>query len=84
MFLKAALADNSRKRWWVYPINADGTLGTGSIFFKPANPMVTNRDPDGMTIDERGNLYLTGLGGLYIVSPTGQELRRFRIVEQCK
>jgi gluconolactonase len=44
--------------------------------------MVNNRDPDGMTIDERGNLYLTGLGGLYIVSPTGQELRRFPIPEQ--
>jgi gluconolactonase len=79
---ESSTADNSKKRWWVYPINANGTLGTGSIFFQPANPMVNNRDPDGMTIDERGNLYLTGLGGLYIVSPTGQELRRFPIPEQ--
>jgi len=79
---ESSTTDNSKKRWWVYPINADGTLGTGSIFFQPANPMVNNRDPDGMTIDERGNLYLTGLGGLYIVSPTGQELRRFPIPEQ--
>jgi gluconolactonase len=27
-----------------------------------------------MTIDERGNLYFTGLGGVWIVSPTGQQL----------
>ncbi len=79
---ESATWDNSKKRWWVYPINADGTLGTGSIFFKPSVPMVNNKDPDGMTIDERGNLYLTGLGGLYIVSPTGQELRRFPIAQQ--
>jgi sugar lactone lactonase YvrE len=61
------------KRWWVFPINPDGTLGTGSVFFKPTNPPNTN-DPDGMTLDERGNLYFCGLGGVWIVSPTGQEL----------
>ena len=33
-------------------------------------------DPDGMTIDNRGNLYFTGLGGVWIVSPTGAEIKR--------
>jgi gluconolactonase len=80
---ESSTADNSKKRWWVFPINSNGTLGTGSIFFKPSSPMVTNKDPDGMTIDERGNLYLTGLGGLYIVSPTGVELMRISIIEQA-
>jgi sugar lactone lactonase YvrE len=61
------------KRWWVFSINADGTLGTGSVFFKPTSPPGTN-DPDGMTIDEFGNLYFCGLGGVWIVSPTGQQL----------
>lgn len=79
---ESSTADNSKKRWWVFPINPDGTLGTGYIFFQPSNPMVNNRDPDGMTIDERGNLYLTGLGGLYIVSPTGVELMRISIALQ--
>jgi len=79
---ESSTADNSKKRWWVFPINSDGTLGTGSIFFKPPSPIRADRDPDGMTIDERGNLYLTGLGGLYIVSPAGVELMRISITEQ--
>ncbi|MGD1042645.1 MAG: SMP-30/gluconolactonase/LRE family protein [Sedimentisphaerales bacterium] len=61
------------KRWWVFPINSDGTLGTGSVFFKPTTSYTS--DPDGMTIDERGNLYFTGLGGVWIVSPTGQQIK---------
>ena len=70
----------TNKRWWVFPINSDGTLGTGSVFFKPTDLTgMGNNDPDGMTIDERGNLYFTGLGGVWIVSPTGQELKRIRV-----
>jgi sugar lactone lactonase YvrE len=65
--------DITKKRWWVFPINSDGTLGTGSVFFKPTTSYTS--DPDGMTIDERGNLYFTGLGGVWIVSPTGQQIK---------
>ena len=69
------------KRWWVFPINADGTLGTGSVFFKPTTSY-TN-DPDGMTIDEHGNLYFCGLGGVWIVSPSGTQLKMIRVTENC-
>jgi sugar lactone lactonase YvrE len=72
---------NSNKRWWVFPINSDGSLGTGSVFFKPTTS--TYFDPDGMTIDERGNLYFTGLGGVWVVSPTGQQLKKITISEQA-
>lgn len=30
--------------------------------------------PDGMTVDERGNLWATGPGGVHVLSPTGQEI----------
>jgi sugar lactone lactonase YvrE len=70
----------ANKRWWVFPINADGTLGAGSVFFKPTSPPNTN-DPDGMTIDERGNLYFTGLGGVWIVSPSGTQLKMITVPE---
>ncbi len=77
---ESASSYNSYKRWWVFSINTDGTLGSGSVFFKPTTS--TYYDPDGMTIDERGNLYFTGLGGLWIVSPTGQLLKMISIPEQ--
>jgi len=75
---ESSSSDLSKKRWWVFPINSDGTLGTGSVFFKPTSPPRTN-DPDGMTIDERGNLYFCGLGGVWIVSPTGVELEMINV-----
>jgi len=67
-------ADTSKQRWWVYNINSDGTLDAGSVFFKPSSPPDTGNVPDGMTIDELGNLYFTGLGGVWIVSPQGEQL----------
>ena len=65
-----------------YPINPDGTLGTGSVFFKPTSPPSSN-DPDGMTIDEYGNLYFCGLGGIWIVSPAGEQLEMIEVPEFC-
>ncbi len=80
---ESSSSDNTKKRWWVFPINSDGTLGTGSVFFKPTDLTgMGTTDPDGMTIDERGNLYFTGLGGVWIVSPTGEELYRIPISYQ--
>jgi gluconolactonase len=76
---ESSSSDVSKKRWWVFPINANGTLGTGSVFFKPTTSYTS--DPDGMTIDERGNLYFTGLGGVWIVSPTGQQLKMITVPE---
>ncbi len=72
----------TNKRWWVFPINPNGTLGTGTVFFKPASPP-SDKDPDGMTIDERGNLYFAGLGGIWIVSPQGEQLEMVPVPEFC-
>jgi sugar lactone lactonase YvrE len=64
----------SREQWWVFNIKTDGTLDAGSVFFKPTSPPNPSNVPDGMTIDELGNLYFSGLGGIWIVSPQGELL----------
>jgi gluconolactonase len=75
------VADSQEKLWKSYPIKADGTVGAGKIFF---NPKVKNkRDPDGMTVDVNGNLYLTGRGGIWIISPAGKQLGMIPIKEFC-
>ena len=79
---ESSSSDLTKKRWWVFPINANGSLGTGTVFFKPTSPPGTN-DPDGMTIDERGNLYFTGLGGVWIVSPAGVQLDMIPVPQAC-
>jgi len=78
---KLYISDSDYSYWMVYPINSDGSLGNGSIFF---NPSVTSaNDPDGMTIDEYGNLYFCGKGGLWVVSPEGNQLDFVSIPEFC-
>jgi gluconolactonase len=66
------VSDSEEKAWHSYPIKADGTVGEGKLFFKPEKAAAKN--PDGMTIDENGNLYCTGCGGLWVVTPEGKEL----------
>lgn len=76
---KLYVSDSMQKNWKVYPISADGNLSSGSVFFSPSTS--NQNDPDGMTIDERGNLYFTGRGGLWIVSPTGTQLDFISVLE---
>ena len=56
-----------------YEVRADGTLGDARVLIdlsaEPA-PGIT----DGMKVDTRGNLWLTGPGGVWIVAPDGRPL----------
>jgi len=74
LYVSEASTNTNYQRWWVFNINPDGTLDAGSVFFDPTSPPSTSNVPDGMTIDELGNLYFSGLGGVWIVSPQGQQL----------
>jgi sugar lactone lactonase YvrE len=74
LYVSEASGNPAYQRWWVFNIASDGTLDAGSVFFNPASPPTTSNVPDGMTIDELGNLYFSGLGGVWIVSPQGEQL----------
>ena len=57
-----------------YEVNPDGTLSNGEVFFDMTN--ASGEDAlDGRKIDEKGNLYVSGPGGLWIISPEGKHLR---------
>ena len=75
------VADSFEKRWHAFPIAADGSVGRGRVFFDPDTD--NQQDPDGMTIDERGNLYLTGRGGIWVVTPAGKTLTFIEVKEFC-
>ena len=75
------VGDSHEARWRSYPIQEDGTVGEGSVFF---DPEVEDRSsPDGMTIDADGNLYFSGRGGVWVVSPAGEALGLIRVPEFC-
>ena len=74
------IADSIQKLWRSFPIRAGGSLGKGKVFLETESSKTDA--PDGMTIDESGNLYLTGLGGVRIVSPQGRLLWMISIPEK--
>jgi gluconolactonase len=66
------VSDSADKIWRAYPIKEDGSVGDGKLFFDPKTD--DKRDPDGMTLDEKGNVYCTGRGGVWVTDPNGKEL----------
>ena len=56
-----------------YEVRADGSLSNGKVFFDMTN--APGEDAiDGIKIDRQGNLYVSGPGGLWIISPEGKHL----------
>ena len=65
--------DEKKKIIMRYEVNSDGTLSKGKVFFDMTS--TPGEDAlDGMKIDQRGNLYVSGPGGLWIISPEGKHL----------
>lgn len=77
------VADDGPMNWRSYPIQGDGTVGPGKLFFDPPVPSEKRTAPDGMSIDERGNLYLSGSGGVWVVDKFGTSLGLIPIPEFC-
>lgn len=67
------IADIGGKTTWSYTINSDGSLGNKTLF--------CNMGSDGMTIDEKGNIYITG-NGVTVFDKSGKELGNIPVPEK--
>jgi gluconolactonase len=65
--------DDHKKIVMRYDVNPDDTLKNGKLFFDMTSAG-TEDALDGMKIDKAGNLYVSGPGGLWIISPQGKHL----------
>jgi gluconolactonase len=66
--------DTFRRHIRAFDVAADGSLSNGRIFIE-----MTGEEPgapDGMKVDTMGNIYCTGPGGFWIISPEGKCLAR--------
>ena len=66
------IADIKGNKTWRYTISTDGTLSGKKLF--------TDLGSDGMTIDNKGNIYLTGKG-VTIFNPLGVKIENIPIPE---
>ncbi len=64
--------DTSRAHIRVFDATGDGTIANGRMFFENIGRGVIEEGiPDGMKCDEQGNIYVTGPGGVWVISPEG-------------
>ena len=59
-----------------FPVRPDGSLAEGSVFFDMT--VQGGEDAlDGLKVDQEGNLYVSGPGGVWVLSPEGKHLGTF-------
>ena len=68
-------SDPKAALWYALDVKDDGTLGQERVFFD-AQKFVPDRPgiPDGLKVDQAGNVYATGPGGLLIFDSSGTHL----------
>jgi gluconolactonase len=72
-YLYVANWDEHKKVIMRYESHPDGTVSNGCVLFDMTS--APGEDAlDGMKVDQRGNLYVSGPGGLWIISPEGKHL----------
>lgn len=71
--------DTERGHIRAFDVSVEGDIGNGRVFaeLKDSEP----GRPDGMKVDSEGNVYCTGPGGFWIVSPQGKHLGRVLMPE---
>jgi gluconolactonase len=77
---KTLYVANSQKNpaiWKAYPVLPDGSLGPGRVF-ADATKLHKEGDgvPDGLKVDQHGNVWATGPGGVLVYTPDGKLLGR--------
>src|SRR5262249_3247460 len=73
--------DTEKKLIRVFDVAADGSLSAGRLFASGIHSSSENGVPDGMKCDERGNIWVTGPGGVWVYAPSGDLIGKLHIPE---
>lgn len=77
-FLYVAQSDPKAAIWKKFPVKADGTVGSGEVFFDATEYVGKHKGlPDGLKVDRDGNVFATGPGGVWVFDSSGKPLGRF-------
>jgi gluconolactonase len=76
--------DSSARNVKVFDVAADGSLGPGRLLREGIGSGVPREgNVDGMECDERGNVWVTGPGGVWVLTPEGEHLGTVATPEVC-
>lgn len=75
--------DSPRAHVKVFEVAPDGMLRDGRVLIDGMGGTIEGGSPDGMECDEFGNVWVTGPGGVWVVSPTGDRLGLIQTPEVC-
>src|SRR6266545_2890207 len=81
---ESVLYINDTPKAWikVYDVGSDGSLSNGRIFFEGVGTGDLEQGiPDGMKCDEEGNIWVTGPGGVWVISAGGEHLGTIKVPE---
>ena len=82
--LYVANSDPKSALWKVYDVDENGNTSNGKVF-KDVTSLVGDENPglpDGLKVDDNGNLFATGPGGVLILSPEGKHLGTIKTVKK--
>ena len=68
-------------KWMRYNVQPDGSVTGGKVLFDPSSEKGVG-GPDGIKVDRLGNLWGSGPGGVWILSPEGKHLGTISLPER--
>lgn len=80
--LYVAQSNGQRPIYMAYRVQADGSIDAGRVLLNVKHLASRPGSPDGMAIDQDGNLFATGPGGVLIITPEGKHLGTIRTGER--
>ncbi len=75
------VAESGKKQWMRYRVQPDGSVTDGSLFLD-ASTDPADGGPDGLRVDKEGNIYGSGPGGVWIISPEGKHIGTIKVPER--
>jgi gluconolactonase len=77
--LYIANSDPELAIWKVFDVLEDGSIRAGKVFFDATELVPMEKGlPDGLKVDNGGNLFATGPGGVFVFSPEGKVLGKIK------
>ncbi len=75
--LYVAQSDSAKAIIKAFNLKSDGTIDEGKVLydFTELRKQMSGA-PDGLKVDQKGNLFATGPGGIYVITPKGELLGR--------